>query len=172
MPEIKTIDPSLVTRIVRSYVGRTKIGAADLPNLITIVHRSLTELGAPAPQPASMPAVAINRSYGRDFVVCLDCGWRGVMLRRHLRTSHGLSPAEYRSKWGLKATHPIVAPAYADRRSTLAKEFELGHKGRARAEAPEQAALPTAASTADFDPAFAASLSTRARRGRPRRAAP
>jgi predicted transcriptional regulator len=169
MPEIKTIDPSLVTRIVRSYVARNAIAPGELPSLITTVHRSLTDLGAPLPQPASTPAVAINRSYGRDFVVCLDCGWRGVTLRRHLTTSHSLSPAEYRSKWRLKDTHPIVAPAYADRRSTLAKQFDLGHKGRARAEAPEPVALPTAATTADFDPAFSASLATRARR--PRRAA-
>jgi predicted transcriptional regulator len=165
MSQPKTIDPSLVAQIVRSYVGHTKINAADLPNLIATVHRSLTELA----KSAAAPAVAINRSHGRDFVACLECGWRGVMLRRHLETSHGLTPQDYRSKWGLTAMHPIVAPAYANRRAAIAKQFDLGHRVRARAEAPEQAPLPTPASNAGLDPAFAASLATRARRGRSRR---
>jgi predicted transcriptional regulator len=172
MPETKTIDPSLVAQIVRSYVGSTKINAADLPNLITTVHQSLAALGTPLAAPAPTPAVAINRSYGRDFVICLNCGWRGKMLRRHLTVAHRLSPREYRSKWGLKDRHPIVAPAYTDRRATLAKQFGLGRGGRARTEAPERAALPTAQSSGSLDPAFAASLSAPKRRGRPRRATP
>jgi predicted transcriptional regulator len=169
MSETKTIDPSIVAQIVRSYVGHTKIKAADLPNLITIIHQSLAALDAPSAAAAPTPAVAINRSYGRDFVICLDCGWRGQMLRRHLTTAHGLLPREYRTKWGLKDTHPIITPAYTDRRSTLAKQFGLGHGGRARAGAPQKAALPTAASSDALDPAFAASLSARPPRGRPRR---
>jgi hypothetical protein len=92
------------------------------------------------------------------------------MLRRHLTTAHGLSPREYRSKWGLKDTHPIVAPAYTDRRATLAKQFGLGRGGRAVPETPKQAAPRTAVSSTALDPAFAASLSAPKRRGRPRRA--
>jgi predicted transcriptional regulator len=154
MPEPKTINPSLVARIVRSYVVRNALSPGELSNLITTVHRSLTDLGAPVPQPASTPAVAVNRSYGRDFVICLECGRRGVMLRRHLTVSHGLSPREYRSKWGLKDTHPIVAPAYAARRSTLAKQLGLGHSRQSTEAAPAPPAP------------------TPKRRGRPRRATP
>src|SRR5271155_4495862 len=78
MPETKTIDPRLVARIVRGYVAHNTVAAADLPNVIVTIHRSLTGLGQPAEMlKASAPAVAVNRSYGRDFVICLECGWRG-----------------------------------------------------------------------------------------------
>src|SRR6185312_14545247 len=126
MPEAKTTNSHLVSQIVRSFVAHNHIAASDLPDLIAAVHRSLSELGVPSATPVPEPAVAINRSYGPSFVVCLDCGWRGQMLRRHLTTAHGLSPADYRARWGLKPTHPITAPAYAARRSALAKEVGLG----------------------------------------------
>jgi MucR family transcriptional regulator, transcriptional regulator of exopolysaccharide biosynthesis len=130
MEEGKTIAPRLIARIVGRYLAHHPIAASDLPNLITLVHRSLAELGQPAVVPASpTSAVAINRSFGRDFVICLDCGWRGVMLRRHLTTAHGQSPGDYRARWGLKVTHPLTAPEYSKRRSTLAKEVGLG-RGR------------------------------------------
>jgi predicted transcriptional regulator len=130
MSEAKRVDSSLVTEIVRGYVANNTIAAGELPNLIATVHRSLAGLGAPAETPAPNPAVAINRSFGSDFVVCLECGWRGQMIRRHLTTAHNLSPREYRSKWGLKGTHPLVAPAYTKRRSALAKELGLGRSLR------------------------------------------
>ena len=82
--EAQTIDPRLVAEIVGSYLSHNSIAAGELPNLIAIIHRSLAELGKPAGMPSPTPAVAINRSYSRDFVVCLDCGWRGLILRRHL----------------------------------------------------------------------------------------
>jgi predicted transcriptional regulator len=77
MAESQTIDPCLVAEIVGSYVSHNNIAAGELPNLIATIHRSLAELGKPAGMPAPTPAVAINRSYSEDFVVCLDCGWRG-----------------------------------------------------------------------------------------------
>jgi predicted transcriptional regulator len=150
MAEMKTVHPRLVAEIVGRYVSHNSIAATDLQNLIATIHRSLAGLGQPEEASvSSKPAVAINRSYGRDFVVCLDRGWRGQMLRTHLTTAHHRSPAEYRSRWGLKLTHPLIAPAYSERRSTLAKQVGLG-RGRSASTAPE----------------------TPKRRGRPRRTAP
>ena len=141
MAESKTIDPRVVAEIVGSYVSHNSIAAGELPNLIAIIHRSLAELGQP-PKISTVPtpAVAINRSYGRDFVVCLDCGWRGKMLRRHLTTAHGQSPDKYRARWGLRITHPLIAPGYSERRSTLAKQIGLGQLRRTRRVATEPGA--------------------------------
>jgi predicted transcriptional regulator len=154
MAETKTVDPRLVAEIVGGYVSHNSIDAIHLPNLIAVIHRSLAELGGRPEVPViPKPAVAINRSYGQDFVVCLDCGWRGQMLRRHLTTAHRQSPAEYRARWGLKLTHPITAPAYSEHRSSLAKQVGLGRGRQASTAAPEPGAL------------------TPKRRGRPRRTA-
>jgi predicted transcriptional regulator len=142
MAESKTIDPRLVAEIVASYVSHNSIATSELPNLIAIIHRCLAELGKPAGMPAPTPAVAINRSYSRDFVVCLDCGWRGLILRRHLTVGHGLSPHDYRARWNLRDTHPLVAPAYSERRSSLAKQLGLGRGRQASAAAPEPPAPP------------------------------
>src|ERR1700733_2406188 len=161
MPETKTIDPLLVTQIVRSYVAHNRLSAGELPNLIAAVHGSLVELGEPvdAPTPARTPAIAIKRSYGRDFVICLDCGWRGQMLRRHLST-HGLSPRDYRTRWNLKPSHPLTAPRYTERRSIIAKRLGLGHRGKLPGAAAPVATHPeSAAVEAELDPAFTASLS-------------
>jgi predicted transcriptional regulator len=155
MQETKTIDPRLIAEIVCGYVSHNSVAASDLPNLITVVHRSLAELGQPAEiRKTSAPAVAINRSHGRDFVICLECGWRGKTLRRHFTARHGLSSRDYRARWNLRDTHPLTAPAYSEHRSLLAKQLGLGQLRRTRAVAPEPAAP------------------TPKRRGRPRRAVP
>jgi hypothetical protein len=96
------------------------------------------------------------------------------MLRRHLTVSHGLSRNDYRTRWNLKNTHPITAPAYSERRSAMAKQIGLGNsrqpsQSETEPEAAEPAAIPAPAA---LDPAFAASLSQPKRRGRPRRTAP
>jgi predicted transcriptional regulator len=157
-----------VVEIVAAYVGKNRLDPGELPVLIASVGKSLAGLGqAPEVLAAPLtPAVPIRRSFSSGSVTCLDCGWSGKILRRHLTTAHGLSPHEYRTRWGLKDTHPIVAPAYTDRRSALAKELGFGLRGRARTGAPQKAA------TAALDPAFAASLSAPKRRGRPRRVSP
>jgi predicted transcriptional regulator len=155
MAESKTIDPRLVAQIVGRYVEHNTVAAADLPNVIAIIHRSLAGLGHPPEVPViPKPAVALSRSHGRDFVICLTCGWRGVMLRRHLTTAHGQSPADYRARWGLKITHPLTAPAYSEHRSTLAKQIGLGQDRRASPRAPATPTTPPK------------------RRGRPRRTTP
>jgi predicted transcriptional regulator len=124
------VDLSLVARIVRSYVAQNSIGVDQVAELIATVHRSLGGLGESAPAPALVPAVPIRRSVQPDHVVCLECGLRSQMLRRHLRVAHGLEAAEYRVRWKLPADHPITAPAYSERRATMAKGIGLGRKAR------------------------------------------
>ena len=143
MADLKTIDPGHVAKIVGSYIKHNEIPPGELPNLIAVVHRSLAELGKPAEVTmVPTPAVARNRSYGRNFVVCLECGWRGLTLRRHLAASHGQAPRDYRARWKLRNAHPLVAPAYSERRSTLAKQLGLGQGRQASAVAPEPPAPP------------------------------
>jgi predicted transcriptional regulator len=127
MAEAKTDSPHLVARIVRAYLARARIAASDMPDLIATIHHSLADLGKPKEAPIAEPAVAVSRSHGRDFVICLDCGWRGRLLRSHLRTRHGLSPLDYRSRWKLKPAHPLTAPVYSERRSAIARQCGLGH---------------------------------------------
>jgi len=174
MPEAKRVDPSLVAQIVRSYVAHNNLPASELSILIATVHRSLAGLDTPDEIPAREPAVAINRSYGRDFVICLDCGWRGQMLRRHLTVSHGLSRSDYRTRWNLKTTHPITAPAYSERRTAMAEQIGLGRNRQPSQSETAPAAAPPAATPPEvaLDRTFIASLSQPRRRGRPRRTAP
>jgi predicted transcriptional regulator len=126
----------LAVKVVSAYLRRNQIAADQVGTLIGTVHRALAGLGKPASEAVveRTPAVPIRRSVHRDFVVCLDCGWKGQMLRRHLTMAHGLTGEKYRVRWSLPADHPIVAPAYSERRSGLAKELGLGRRGGASAE--------------------------------------
>lgn len=131
--------PRLVTKIIASYVSHHNLGPEQIPELIRLVHRTMDDLGKPAAAPVSLsPAVPIRRSVQKDAVVCLDCGWRGKMLRRHLTTRHGLSGEDYLRRWKLPADHPLTAPNYSEQRSALAKELGLG-----RGRAPRSAAKPS-----------------------------
>src|SRR5437764_3948146 len=127
------VDLSLVAEIVRSYVAQNSIGVDQVAGLIATVHRSLSGLvqSAPASAPAPLvPAVPIRRSVQRDHVVCLECGFLSQMLRRHIRTAHGLEPAQYRIRWRLPPDHPITAPTYSERRSAVAKQIGFGRRPR------------------------------------------
>src|SRR5215472_13492892 len=100
--------------------------------LITSVHGALGRLGQPVqPQEVLIPAVSVRQSVRHDYVVCLDCGYRGKTLRRHIATRHGLSRGDYLKRWGLKSDHPLTAPAYSEHRSTMAKALGLGRKSKA-----------------------------------------
>jgi predicted transcriptional regulator len=122
-------DPFLTSKIVRSYVRNHKLAANEMSDLITTVYRAMSHLGRP-PEPEEMriPAVSVRRSVHQDYVICLDCGYRGKTLRRHISTRHGLSRDEYLRRWGLRSDHPLTAPAYSERRSTMAKALGLGRK--------------------------------------------
>jgi predicted transcriptional regulator len=123
------IDPHLTTQIVVSYVRHHRLGPDQLSDLITSVHRAIGQLGQP-PELGEIrtPAVSVRRSVHRDYVICLECGYRGKALRRHISTRHGLNRDEYLRRWGLRSNHPLTAPAYSERRSTLAKSLGLGRK--------------------------------------------
>ena len=89
------------------------------------------------------PAVSVRRSVHRDHVICLDCGYRGKTLTRHIATRHGLSADQYRQRWGLRSNQLLTAPAYSERRLTLAKELGLGRKPVAKAASPPTSAAST-----------------------------
>src|SRR3984893_17245993 len=128
------VDRHLTTMIVRSYVQHHTVGANQLSDLIVTVHRSLGQLGKPVqPEEVLTPAVSVRRSVHQDYVVCLDCGYRGKTLRRHITTRHTLSRDQYLKRWGLRSDHPLTAPAYSERRSTMAKALGFGRKPKAQA---------------------------------------
>jgi predicted transcriptional regulator len=116
--------------IVAAYVAQNSLPATAIGNLITEVHGALAGLGqASAPEPEAerrKPAVPIGRSVQHDFIVCLEDGKKLKMLKRYLRSRYDLSPEEYRRRWGLPPEYPMVAPAYAARRSDFAKKIGLG----------------------------------------------
>jgi predicted transcriptional regulator len=130
-PPPPTLDRELTTNIVAAYVRHNQIGSDQLPVLISTVRQALIGLSKPATETEveRTPAVAIRQSVHRDYVVCLDCGWRGQMLRRHVATGHGLSVEQYRARWNLPREHPMTAPSYSERRAALAKQLGLGRLG-------------------------------------------
>jgi MucR family transcriptional regulator, transcriptional regulator of exopolysaccharide biosynthesis len=141
MVNTEKINPHLTAMIVKSYVVQHRVRSDQLSDLITSVQQALGQLGQPVqPEEVRTPAVSVRRSVHQDYVVCLDCGYRGKTLRRHISTRHGLSRDEYLKRWGLRSDHPLTAPAYSERRSTMAKALGFGRKSTAEV-AP--AATPT-----------------------------
>lgn len=121
---------ALTADIVAAHVSNNSVGMADLPTLIGNVHAALAGLGTPveAPVEEQKPAVSIRASVKPDHVVCLEDGKKFTTLKRHLMTDHGLTPQDYRTKWGLAADYPLTAPDYSERRKALAKAIGLGRK--------------------------------------------
>jgi predicted transcriptional regulator len=133
---------SLTTEIVASFAGNNTVAVGDLPGIISSVFSALRTAGraeeTKADEPPT-PAVPIKKSVGSDFLICLEDGKKLKMLKRHLRTRYNMSPEDYRKRWGLPQDYPMVAPAYAEQRSSLAKKIGLGRKP---APAPEPAPAP------------------------------
>lgn len=123
---------TLTADIVAAHVSNNSVAVNDLPNLIQNVHAALSGISTnqSAPEPKPEPKVSIRSSVKPDFIVCLEDGKKQKMLKRHLMTNHGMTPDEYRQKWGLPADYPMVAPNYAEQRRTLAKSIGLGTKRR------------------------------------------
>ena len=121
----------MTTQVVAAYVGHNSVGEAQISEVIKSVYASLaglnglTELTAKAKQ---KPAVSIKKSLTADYLICLEDGKKLKMLKRHLRTAYGLTPEDYRAKWGLGSDYPMVAPNYSKARSMLAKKIGLGQK--------------------------------------------
>src|SRR5690625_384042 len=117
------------TQIVAAHVGHNAVSPSDVPALIKSVHEALVSIGEAQTQEAPPePAVPIRRSITPDYLICLEDGKKLKMLRRHLQTAFGMTPEEYRAKWGLPADYPMVAPNYAKQRSELAKRIGLGRR--------------------------------------------
>jgi len=120
----------LTTEIVSSHVSNNPVAASDLPGLIEVVYSKLSALGGAAKEEKVdlVPAVSIKKSITDDYIYCLEDGKKLKMLKRHLMTAYGMTPEDYRAKWGLKPDYPMVAPNYAMKRQQLAKKIGLGRK--------------------------------------------
>jgi predicted transcriptional regulator len=158
---------ALTAEVVSAYVANNSLRPADFPDLIASVHQALQGLSAPAQaEPEKrQPPVPIKKSITPDFLISLEDGRRYKSLKRHL-AGRGLTPEQYREKWGLARDYPMVAPNYAKQRSELAKARGLGQIRRGRAAGGE-------ASTTGSDPGGGEGQSAepQKRRGRPRRKA-
>ena len=122
---------ALTSQIVAAYVGRNTVDQADLPKLIGEVYRALDTAASPVNKDESgeaKPPVNIKKTITPDYIICLEDGKKFKSLKRHLRTHFGLTPEQYRDKWGLPHDYPMVAPNYASSRSALAKNMGLGQR--------------------------------------------
>lgn len=117
----------LTTGIVSAYVGKHSLPSSDIAALISNVYFALDDLSREAPKPEPLvPAVPINKSVTSDYIISLEDGRRFKSLKRHLAAQYGMTPDDYRARWGLPADYPMVAPNYAAKRSELAKSMGLG----------------------------------------------
>ena len=121
---------NLTSDIVAAHVSNNDVAVADVPTLIRTVHDALRSLGQPI-LPEELPpepAVSVRASVKPDYLVCLEDGKKLKMLKRYLKTKYDMTPEQYRERWNLPADYPMVAPNYAEKRRTLAKEIGLGRK--------------------------------------------
>jgi predicted transcriptional regulator len=131
-------EKALVAQILSSYLSNNTVAPADLPSVIESVKKAFAGVSETIPTSDSdskswEPAVTIRKSVTPDAVACLVCGKKFKSLKRHLQIAHQLAPREYRDAFKLRSDHPIVAPAYAARRSDLAKSLGLGRKAGMKA---------------------------------------
>jgi predicted transcriptional regulator len=135
----------LTVEVVAAYVSRNPLAPKDIAEVVRTVYQTLKGLGEKpviVAKQAVEPAVSVRRSVTRSHIVCLEDGRKFRALRRHLRASHGMTPEQYRAKWGLGSDYPMVAPGYAAVRSELAKKIGLGRlptRPAAEAEQPKAA---------------------------------
>ena len=131
----------LAAEIVSAFVANNKVAVGDLSKLINDVHTALQQTttgGEKKEEKPQEPAVSIRRSVQPDHIVCLEDGRHFKSLKRHLMSDHGMTPQEYRAKWGLPRDYPMVAPNYAASRSEMAKKIGLGQARRKAAEPAPQ----------------------------------
>ena len=121
---------TLTSDIVAAHVSNNSVSVDEVPALISKIYGALADLGHGGEPVEEMPdpAVSVRASVKRDHLVCLDCGKKMKMLKRHLTTENDMTPAEYRDRWSLSADYPMVAPEYAETRRDLAKKIGLGRK--------------------------------------------
>lgn len=124
----------MTAEVVAAYVGNNSLPATQLPEVINTVYGTLRRVNGVSTHVNGQPqkaAVSVRRSITPDYIVCLEDGKKLKMLKRHLRTVYGMTPDEYRSKWGLPADYPMVAPNYSKQRSAFAKKIGLGRSDAA-----------------------------------------
>ena len=117
--------------IVSAYVSNNSIAATQVPDVINTVYGALNSINSQTVferSESQKPAVSVRRSVNPAYIICLEDGKKLKMLKRHLRAAYGMSPDEYRAKWGLPSDYPMVAPNYALQRSAFAKKIGLGRK--------------------------------------------
>jgi predicted transcriptional regulator len=123
---------TLTARLAKAYLQANAVDTTALPALLESIFTALSSCGTSEPAMAEhVPAVPIKKSVQGAAIICLECGRTFSMLKRHLRTDHAMTPAEYREKWALPSTYPMTAPDYATRRSELALKSGLGKKKEA-----------------------------------------
>jgi len=123
----------MTASVVAAYARKHALPSGELVTVINTVHRSLANLNGQdlGPRDSGLePAVPVARSVRPEYIVCLEDGKKLKMLKRHLRTAYGMTPDDYRRKWGLKPDYPMVAPNYAKQRSAFAKKIGLGHSAK------------------------------------------
>ena len=119
----------LTAQIVSAHITNNAVAVQQLPAFIREVHQALVTAEQAAAGPVTPePAVAARKSVFDDHILCLDCGGRFKVLKGHLAAHHQMTPDEYRIKWALPRSYPLVAPAYAAARSKLARDSGLGQK--------------------------------------------
>jgi predicted transcriptional regulator len=137
---------SLTTKVVTAFVRKNSLPSAEILPLIASVHSALTRLATAAVEPeapvALTPAVPVRNSVTPDYLICLDSGKKFQALKRHLHTL-GMTPQQYREKWGLPADYPMVAPSYSARRAEIARQTDLGHRGRKANQVNSRRTRPT-----------------------------
>lgn len=144
--ESKTQFIDLAADIVSAYVSNNTVAASELGNLIDNVHKALAAIASGTVEEKAaaplVPAVPVKKSITPDYIICLEDGRQFKSLKRHLRTAYDMTPEQYRAKWNLPTTYPMVAPNYAEARSNLAKTMGLGQQRKKVAEAKAAAAAP------------------------------
>jgi predicted transcriptional regulator len=120
--------PALIREVRLAFEGRTEEIAPTTPGRVAEGARDENDsvTGARRMEPSPVPAVAVSQSVHDDYLVSLEDGGRYRSLRRHLMTQYGMTPDDYRAKWGLSADYPMVAPSYSRSRSALAMKIGLG----------------------------------------------
>ena len=120
----------LTADIVAAHVSNNTVAVGDVGTLVQQVHTALAALGqnVEVEPDAKVPVVSVRASIKPDYIVCMECGKKQKMLKRHLLTAHGMSPEQYRNDYGLPASYPMVAENYSERRRALAMEIGLGRK--------------------------------------------
>lgn len=130
------------TEIVAAYASNHSLDQAEL---VAVVGTVFAALSGPAEETAApevlVPAVSIRKSVTDDYLICLEDGHKLKTLKRHLMTSYGMTPEDYRAKWGLPRDYPMIAAAYTRRRQEIAKQIGLG-KRKPQAETTEPVEIP------------------------------